>query len=216
MSWSSTFHHDAWHKPVVIPPPGHLLENRQIPPSPTVSYRIEQEPTASNATSAEREVYHGLLPFDTFDNTFMENLIASSSMAQIRDWYCVSAHEPGDDDVYSSTIADNAGGIHDPENTPSLETTHTRKLRRNDAHVHEEETTNLRCFEHGCNGRRFSNKDNLRRHFRERSVVNRADCYFCGITFSRKSNRDAHIASGRCQVVNNMFSDAVDVSQDNK
>jgi hypothetical protein len=216
MSWSSTIHHDVWNKPGVLLPPGHPLEDHQIPTDPTDLYRIQQKPTTF---SANHEVHHRLLPFDPFDNISIENLTAFSSMAQIQDWYSIPSEQPGGEDVYSPTTTDNAKGIHDPESMPSSETTHnttTRQLLRNDVHIHEKQSTHLRCFEHGCNGRRFSNKDNYRRHFRERSVANRADCYFCGVTFSRKSNRDAHVASGRCQVVNNIFSDAVDFGQDNK
>jgi hypothetical protein len=187
-----------------------IFSRREVPTNP---YLIERNPTAS---SAEREVYHGLLPSDPSGNMSTENLPAFSSMAQVQDWYNVPRNEPGGANIYSSTSTDNAQGMNDPESTPNAHNTITRQLRRNDAHAHKEETTYLRCFEHGCNGRRFSNKDNYRRHFRERNVVNRADCCFCGITFSRKSNRDAHIASGRCQVVNAMFSDAVDLSQDNR
>jgi hypothetical protein len=211
MSWSSKTHHDVWNQPGVTLTSGHLLEDHQITTDPTDLYRIQQKPTTFSANHR--------LPFDPFDNIFIENLTAFSSMAQIQDWYSIPSQQPGGENIYSLTSTDNAEGIHDPERTSSLETTHntiTRQLRRNDDHVHKEESKHLRCFEHGCNGRRFSNKDNYRGHFRERSVVKRADCYFCDVTFSRKSNRDAHIASGRCQVVKNIFSDAVDLSQDNR
>ncbi|KFY28752.1 hypothetical protein V491_00306 [Pseudogymnoascus sp. VKM F-3775] len=55
-----------------------------------------------------------------------------------------------------------------------------------------------RCYEHGCNGRAFSNIENYRRHIREQLGLNSARCEICGALFSRKSNRDKHSAKGVC------------------
>ena len=56
----------------------------------------------------------------------------------------------------------------------------------------------FRCFEHGCGGRSFSNIENYRRHIREKTTNIR--CPFCEVSFTRKSNRDAHLSSGRCKL----------------
>lgn len=56
----------------------------------------------------------------------------------------------------------------------------------------------FRCFEHGCGGRSFSNIENYRRHIREKTTNVR--CPLCEISFTRKSNRDAHLSSGRCKL----------------
>jgi hypothetical protein len=77
-----------------------------------------------------------------------------------------------------------------------------------------------RCWEHGCNGRTFSCAENYRRHIRERSGGSRATCPGCHHQFSRKSNLDAHIASGKCKAMQAWLAEAaaletsVDFSQD--
>jgi hypothetical protein len=78
-----------------------------------------------------------------------------------------------------------------------------------------------RCWEHGCNGRTFSCAENYRRHIRERSGGSRAQCPGCHHQFSRKSNLDAHIASGKCKAMQAWLAEAaamnnapVDSSQD--
>jgi hypothetical protein len=77
-----------------------------------------------------------------------------------------------------------------------------------------------RCWGHGCNGRTFSCAENYRRHIRERSGGSRATCPGCHHQFSRKSNLDAHIASGKCKAMQAWLTEAatlenpVDISQD--
>lgn len=58
-----------------------------------------------------------------------------------------------------------------------------------------------RCFEHGCAGKVFSCAENYRRHVRERSGTSMTECPFCRAQFSRKSNRDTHLAKGRCKAL---------------
>lgn len=59
----------------------------------------------------------------------------------------------------------------------------------------------FRCFEHGCGGRSFSNVENYYRHIREQRGVGKVTCPYCDKEFSRKSNREAHIGSGRCKTL---------------
>jgi hypothetical protein len=56
-----------------------------------------------------------------------------------------------------------------------------------------------RCYDHGCGGKVFSCAENYRRHMRERDRSSTTQCPHCHISFSRKSNRDTHIAKGRCR-----------------
>jgi hypothetical protein len=63
----------------------------------------------------------------------------------------------------------------------------------------------LRCYNHGCDGQLFSSTENLRRHNRERDGTGRTTCEFCGILFTRKSNRDMHLAKNRCRGLAAMF-----------
>jgi hypothetical protein len=57
-----------------------------------------------------------------------------------------------------------------------------------------------RCFEHGCDGRRFSTMSNLRRHQRERNrLARRMVCPWCEATFYRKWTRNQHILRGSCR-----------------
>lgn len=74
------------------------------------------------------------------------------------------------------------------------------------AAIYEEDGDTLRCYDHGCNGQLFSSAENLRRHNREREGSGRAVCLLCGMSFTRKSNRDTHIAMGRCRGLDTMFS----------
>lgn len=65
---------------------------------------------------------------------------------------------------------------------------------------HENEEP-IRCFEHGCNGRTFSNKDNYKRHIREQQNLTKVQCPFCNRDFSRKNNLDSHLKKGRCKIM---------------
>lgn len=57
----------------------------------------------------------------------------------------------------------------------------------------------LRCWEHGCNGRVFATASNLARHQREKS--NRRPSYLCpmcGAYFSRSTARNQHVDNKSC------------------
>ncbi|KAF1823911.1 uncharacterized protein K489DRAFT_302328, partial [Dissoconium aciculare CBS 342.82] len=54
------------------------------------------------------------------------------------------------------------------------------------------------CFEHGCNGRVFSCHENYLRHVREKDGKNTVMCLVCGKEFTRRSNREKHLAQGTC------------------
>lgn len=59
--------------------------------------------------------------------------------------------------------------------------------------------TSQRCWEHGCNGRRFSTRGNFVRHQKERA--NRGTkvlCPACGAIFSRTTARDKHLINQSC------------------
>ncbi|KAK8010252.1 hypothetical protein PG990_009217 [Apiospora arundinis] len=57
----------------------------------------------------------------------------------------------------------------------------------------------LRCWKHGCNGRKFTTGSNLRRHLREKSHARPAcRCPRCGAIFSRTTARNTHVARGSC------------------
>ena len=56
----------------------------------------------------------------------------------------------------------------------------------------------IQCFDHGCNGRTFSSRENYYRHLREKSGQGAIRCRFCGHEFTRRSNRDKHVADGKC------------------
>jgi hypothetical protein len=57
-----------------------------------------------------------------------------------------------------------------------------------------------RCYEHGCEGRRFSSMSNLRRHQRERNrLARRMTCPWCGASFYRKWTMNQHVSRGSCR-----------------
>lgn len=62
--------------------------------------------------------------------------------------------------------------------------------------IHEEQTT---CYEHGCDGRKFSSKSNLTRHQRERAGrTPLSSCCWCGATFYRRWTRNHHVLRMSC------------------
>ncbi|GAM84987.1 hypothetical protein ANO11243_029900 [Dothideomycetidae sp. 11243] len=57
-----------------------------------------------------------------------------------------------------------------------------------------------RCWDHGCNGRRFSSIGNLVRHIKEQNGPRaRFECRRCGQTFTRSTARSMHVKRGRCE-----------------
>ncbi|KAL4880712.1 hypothetical protein BJY04DRAFT_218869 [Aspergillus karnatakaensis] len=57
----------------------------------------------------------------------------------------------------------------------------------------------IRCYEHGCAGRRFSSLGNYRRHIREKNGVAQVHpCPDCGRVFTRSTARNFHRESGTC------------------
>lgn len=57
------------------------------------------------------------------------------------------------------------------------------------------------CYEHGCNGRRFSSFENYRRHVREKDPERTVTCLLCDAKFTRKSNLMQHISQSRCRAL---------------
>lgn len=56
------------------------------------------------------------------------------------------------------------------------------------------------CWEHGCNGRRFSTFSNLLRHQREKSgQAAKSTCPNCGAEFTRTTARNGHMAHEKCK-----------------
>lgn len=68
----------------------------------------------------------------------------------------------------------------------------------------------LRCFDHGCDGRRFSSIGNLVRHQKEQRrglSARRYECPYCDQTFTRSTARNVHLSRGRCGGVNIIHND---------
>ena len=57
------------------------------------------------------------------------------------------------------------------------------------------------CYDHGCNGRRFSSFENYRRHVREKDPERTVTCLLCDAKFTRKSNLMQHISQSRCRAL---------------
>jgi hypothetical protein len=68
-----------------------------------------------------------------------------------------------------------------------------------------------RCYQHGCEGRRFSSSENYRRHIRERNKSDRTACPLCAAVFTRKSNKDTHLRKGRCKGTFRWFSEHISI-----
>jgi hypothetical protein len=58
--------------------------------------------------------------------------------------------------------------------------------------------TQLRCFEHDCQGRTFSCAENYRRHIREKEKSAKVYCTLCRMSFTRRSNLRKHVSERRC------------------
>lgn len=62
--------------------------------------------------------------------------------------------------------------------------------------------TMLRCWQHGCGGRRFSSRTNYRRHIKEKAnELPKHICGLCGMTFTRKTAKAEHQNLRRCRTV---------------
>ena len=91
---------------------------------------------------------------------------------------------------------------HDPEpqHRPSLSPSRQSPTTKSSSSANNKAAkARPRCFEHGCNGRTFSCRENYRRHLREKNRAGSVVCDMCGTPFSRKSNRDKHILEGKCK-----------------
>ena len=59
----------------------------------------------------------------------------------------------------------------------------------------------IRCFDHGCDGRKFSTRGNYVRHLREKSGVSKCyTCPHCGMKFTRSTAKAKHVNSLRCRL----------------
>jgi len=57
----------------------------------------------------------------------------------------------------------------------------------------------VRCYDHGCDGREFASISNLRRHQRERDgQASVCSCPYCGVGFYRRWTRDHHVERKTC------------------
>lgn len=57
----------------------------------------------------------------------------------------------------------------------------------------------VRCWDHGCEGRKFSSLGNYRRHLREKNGQAKVHpCPDCGRVFTRSTARNFHRESGTC------------------
>ncbi|KFY57467.1 hypothetical protein V497_05551 [Pseudogymnoascus sp. VKM F-4516 (FW-969)] len=56
------------------------------------------------------------------------------------------------------------------------------------------------CWDHDCNGRKFSTFSNLLRHQREKSgMASKPSCHKCGAEFTRTTARNGHMAHEKCK-----------------
>lgn len=61
------------------------------------------------------------------------------------------------------------------------------------------EMADWQCWEHGCNGRKFSTRSNLTRHQKERSGARAGyKCLWCAAIFTRTSTRNTHMLNKSC------------------
>jgi len=87
--------------------------------------------------------------------------------------------------------------------TPTHSTNETRDplhTRKDSAPrlLDNDNNTQLRCFEHDCQGRTFSCAENYRRHIREKEKSAKVYCTLCRMSFTRKSNLRKHVSERRC------------------
>ncbi|KAL4772858.1 hypothetical protein BDW60DRAFT_186043 [Aspergillus nidulans var. acristatus] len=60
----------------------------------------------------------------------------------------------------------------------------------------------IRCWDHGCEGRKFSSVGNYRRHLREKNgQAKMHPCPDCGRVFTRSTARNFHRQSGTCGLI---------------
>lgn len=73
---------------------------------------------------------------------------------------------------------------------------HKQKSRAKD----KSDESEIRCWNHNCDGRRFSSMGNYRRHLREKGGnAKRHQCQDCGRFFTRSTSRNTHHQLGICR-----------------
>ncbi|KEQ84693.1 hypothetical protein M438DRAFT_405075 [Aureobasidium pullulans EXF-150] len=83
---------------------------------------------------------------------------------------------------------------------PASRTLTSHDLTSASSHWTINTVANRTCFEHGCEGRVFSSRSNLRRHQREKAQQARLlECPVCHARFYRLWTRDQHLILGRCR-----------------
>lgn len=74
-----------------------------------------------------------------------------------------------------------------------------RPAQRGQTRHHQTTEPAIRCWEHGCEGRKFSSVGNYRRHLREKNGQAKLHpCPDCGRVFTRSTARNFHRESGTC------------------
>jgi hypothetical protein len=99
------------------------------------------------------------------------------------------------------------------QSTPFSPSSHGPATYQPPAPLHQKQPRSKirpRCFEHGCEGRTFSCRENYRRHLREKNGSSLVVCTICGLFFSRKSNRDKHVLDGKCKILIETFANTAD------
>lgn len=88
-----------------------------------------------------------------------------------------------------------------PSNTDSVRRQQQPKKFEQQSHGNDKsDESEIRCWNHNCDGRRFSSMGNYRRHLREKAGnAKRHQCQDCGRFFTRSTSRNTHRQLGTCR-----------------
>jgi len=146
-------------------------ENRTARPSPAES------PRGKTPKQHQQNSRHSTLPssFKSDEDAFRTRTIQRSALPMDLDDRMIRISPPANDPVFYEP--EDQGGINDTSGS----------------------NQDLRCWDHGCNGRVFTTMSNLTRHRREHSNVRPSyHCPQCGAYFSRSTARNTHVENQSC------------------
>jgi hypothetical protein len=176
-----------------IPPTGNVLGTGRLcwslSPEPSVVDHSMYADQAEINSSSSQALWHGL------HNGLMDGYVTNQSTGKVTRGTSNNNHPfvdgPSPLDMEGSKILDTS--LPDWKSLGSLYTW-------SDVSSLAEFMQEPRCYEHGCEGRRFSSMSNLRRHQRERNrLVRRMTCPWCGASFYRKWTINQHVLRGSCR-----------------
>ncbi|KIW00902.1 uncharacterized protein PV09_07649 [Verruconis gallopava] len=122
------------------------------------------------------------------------------SYVSAHDHYAHSQYQPSYGQQASTYLPHPTPGYSSPYAAGPVYTTPPGIRPERESRTGRNRDGEYRCYQHGCNGKKFSTLSNLLRHERERGGnVNKAICEKCGAEFTRTTARNSHRDNNKCK-----------------